>query len=219
MNLSFPFLKSIRGRQIFGVLALVFLSTVALDQISKRHAHGTLLTYQDEKDLDLYRSTFVDVGSIGKELAEEGEVPFFVHLKFQYQRNRGAAFSMLSNLPDHIRVPFFYAVTIFSVIYISYYLRVLPINYHLTRFGLVMIMAGAIGNFIDRVIQGYVIDFVDVSWNLFGWRHDFAVFNVADIAINIGIIAFILEMILRRKPAYANFPAASNEMNTKAVSR
>lgn len=219
MNLSFPFLKTARGRQLFAVLTLVFLSTVALDQISKRHAQNTLLTYQDEKDLDIYRSTFFDVGSIGKEQAEEGEIPFFVHLKFQYQRNRGAAFSMLSNLPDHIRVPFFYAVTLFSVIYISYYLRVLPLNFHLTRFGLVMIMAGAIGNFIDRVIQGYVIDFVDVSWNLFGWRHDFAVFNVADISINIGIIAFLLEMILRRKPVYANFPSESGTLSQKAVSR
>lgn len=204
MSLSFPFLKTNRGKQIFAALALIFLSTVALDQASKRHAHETLLTYQDDKNVELFRSTFFEVGSIGNETAEEGKIPFFVHLKFQYQRNLGAAFSMLSNLPDHYRVPFFYIVTIASVFYILYYLRILPINYHLTRFGLVMIMAGAIGNFIDRLIQGYVIDFVDVSWNIFGWRHDFAVFNVADISINIGIIAFLLEMLLRRRPLYSN---------------
>ncbi len=218
MNLSFPFLKTKRGQQIFAALALIFLSTIAIDQISKKHAHESLLTYQDEKNVEYYRSTFFDVGSIGNELAEEGKVPFFVHLKFQYQRNRGAAFSMLANLPDHVRVPFFYAVTLFSVFYILYYLRVLPINFHLSRFGLVMIMSGAIGNFIDRLIRGYVIDFVDVSWNIFGWRHDFAVFNVADIAINIGIIAFLIEILLRRTPVYANFPVDEGAPLAKAKS-
>lgn len=216
MNLSFPFLRTLRGKQIFAALALIFLSTVALDQVSKRHAHEVLLTYEDAKEVELFRSTFFDVGSIGNEYAEEGKVPFFVHLKFQYQRNLGAAFSMLSDLPDHYRIPFFYIVTFASVLYIIYYLRVLPINFHLTRFGLVMIMAGAIGNFIDRLIQGYVIDFVDVSWNLFGWRHDFAVFNVADIAINIGIIAFLLEMILRRRPLYTDYPEEDKANLSKA---
>ena len=63
-----------------------------------------------------------------------------------------------------------------------------------------MILSGALGNFIDRVLLGYVIDFVDVDWVLYTWHHDFAVFNVADIAINIGIIAFLLESLLPKKP-------------------
>ena len=219
MKLSFPFLKTKRGLQIFLALATVFLATLALDQITKRHAHDVLMTYEDPENVDLYRSNSFFVGHFGNERVEEGEIPFFVQLKFQYHRNRGAAFSMLANMPDKYRIPFFYAVTLFSVIYIGYYLRILPLNYHLTRFGLVMIMSGAIGNFIDRFIQGYVIDFVDVSWNIFGWRHDFAVFNVADIAINVGIIAFLLEMILKRKPVYfakPQVPAASLDKAKKA---
>lgn len=216
MNLSFPFLKTLRGKQIALSLVILFIGTLAIDQVSKRHAHQTLLTREDATNLDLFESTYHEVGSIGQLSPGEGEVPFFVRLKFHYQRNRGAAFSMLSNLDDAIRIPFFYAVTIFSVIFIASYLRTLPINYHLTRFGLVMIMAGAIGNFIDRLIQGYVIDFVDVSWNLFGWRHDFAVFNVADIAINIGLVAFVIELLLRRKPAYADFPVAKKLDSAKS---
>jgi len=205
MKVQFPFLRTARGKQIALALFLVFVSTLIIDQVSKRHAHRTLLTEESGTNLDLYRSSYYDVGTLGKESLDPANPTPFARLKFHYQRNRGAAFSMLANLDDKIRIPFFYAVTIFSVLYIMFYLKSLPINYHLTRFGLVMIMAGAIGNFIDRIIQGYVIDFVDVSWNIFGWRHDFAVFNVADIAINIGIIAFILEMLLRRKPVYAVF--------------
>ena len=209
MNLKFPFLRTMRGKQIALSLFLVFVSTLVIDQATKRHAESTLMTQSNPTNLDEYRSTFYDVGTIGKDSSlTDGQNTSFGRLKFHYQRNRGAAFSMLATLDDSIRIPFFYAVTIFSVLYILFYLRTLPINYHLTRFGLVMIMAGAIGNFIDRLIQGYVIDFVDVSWNILGWRHDFAVFNVADIAINIGIIAFVLEMLLQRKPKYAEFQKA-----------
>lgn len=217
MKLEFPFLRTTRGKQIAIALFLVFVSTLIIDQVSKRHAHNTLLVEESPTNLDQYRSRFVDVGTIGKESLDPAEQSNFIRLKMHYQRNRGAAFSMLATLHDNIRIPFFYAVTLFSVLYILYYLRTLPINYHLTRFGLVMIMSGAIGNFIDRVIQGYVIDMVDVSWSIFGWRHDFAVFNVADIAINIGIIAFILEMVLKRKPVYATFQNAPDAPKTASA--
>ncbi|MDQ3230622.1 MAG: signal peptidase II [Pseudobdellovibrionaceae bacterium] len=204
MGMTLRFMKTIRGKQIAAALVLVFLSTIALDQVSKRHAQASLMTWSHPTNLDMHKSRVYPVASVGNPEAPRETNAFFIQLNFQYERNRGAAFSMLSNLPDSIRVPFFYLVTLICVIYISIYLRTLPINFHLTRFGLVMILAGAIGNFIDRLIQGYVIDFVSVGWNIMGWRHDFAVFNVADIAINIGIIAFILEIVLRRKPLMAD---------------
>ncbi len=217
MKVQFPFLRTPRGKQIALSLFLIFVSTLVIDQVTKRHAHRTLLTEESATNLDLYRSTSYDVGTLGKESLDPDHPTAFGRLKFHYQRNRGAAFSMLAKLDDSIRIPFFYGVTVFSVLYILFYLKTLPINYHLTRFGLVMIMAGAIGNFIDRIIQGYVIDFVDVSWNILGWRHDFAVFNVADISINIGIIAFILEMLLRRKPVYASFQEGVKPSGTAAA--
>ncbi len=217
MSMSLPFLRTARGKQIAVSLLLVFLSTIALDQVTKRHAQSSLMVYSHQTNLDMYKSTSYHVASLGKPNAPYSENAFFVNLEFDYARNRGAAFSMLANLPDAVRVPFFYLVTVLCVVYISYYLRTLPINFHLTRFGLVMILAGAIGNFIDRVIQSYVIDFVQVSWNIFGWRHNFAVFNVADIAINVGIIAFVLEMLLRRKPQMPDFGEATPGLEKKKV--
>lgn len=214
--MTMSFLKTVRGKQIAAALVLIFLSTIAIDQVTKRHAQNSLMTWQHETNLDMFKSRTVPVASVGRPEAPYTENAFFIRLNFQYERNRGAAFSMLSNLPDNIRVPFFYLVTLICVVYISFYLRTLPINFHLTRFGLIMILAGAIGNFIDRIIQGYVIDFVSVGWNIFGWRHDFAVFNVADIAINVGIIAFILEMILRRKPLIADFDSPPETVIVKS---
>jgi len=216
MAMTLSFLKTVRGKQIAAALVLIFLSTIAIDQITKRHAQETLMTWEHATNLDMFKSRSVPVAAVGRPEAPYAENAFFIRMNFQYERNRGAAFSMLSDLPDNIRVPFFYLVTLICVVYISFYLRTLPINFHLTRFGLVMILAGAIGNFIDRMIQGYVIDFVSVGWNVFGWRHDFAVFNVADIAINVGIIAFILEMILRRKPLIADFDSPPETVSVKS---
>lgn len=199
-NLEFPFLKTPLGQRMSVVLALLFVATIGLDQATKRHAQRDLLGWEHREDVHAYQSKFFDIGSIGEENPDPDEPSFYVRLKFQYQRNVGAAFSMFADMDDSIRVPFFYMVTLIAIMFISYYLKTLPLNFHLTRFGLVMILAGALGNFIDRVLLGYVIDFIDVDWVIYHWRHDFAVFNIADIAINIGIIAFILESILPIKP-------------------
>ena len=48
-------------------------------------------------------------------------------------------------------VPFFYFVTLLAVVFVAYYLKTLPLNFHITRLGLVLILSGAIGNFLDRV--------------------------------------------------------------------
>ena len=60
-----------------------------------------------------------------------------------------------------------------------------------------MILGGALGNLIDRIRIGYVIDFID--W-FYGTKH-WPTFNVADIAITVGVILLVLDMIFKRKPA------------------
>lgn len=198
--LKFPFLKTRYGILMSLALSCLFVATVGLDQVTKRHAQATLLGWEHETDIRMYRPMFYEIGSVGEDRSALDEPSFFVRLKFHYQRNVGAAFSMFADVDSRYRVPFFYAVTLIAIVFIAYYLKTLPLNFHLTRFGLVMILAGAIGNFIDRLLLGYVIDFIDVDWVIYHWRHDFAVFNVADIAINIGIISFLLESILPIKP-------------------
>jgi signal peptidase II len=178
-------------------LFVVFAAVVGLDQVSKLHAQKTLLVTEYEgKDVNAFIPRKVDVFKVG----DRGTSPY-LGLKFNYSRNTGAAFSMLADLPDHIRIPFFYAVTVVAVFIIALYLLETPLNFHATRVGLIMVLAGAIGNFLDRVQRGYVIDFIDVDWHIFGWYHDFAIFNIADVAINIGVILLIGEMLLRHKKA------------------
>lgn len=195
---DFSFLRSREGRFLTALLVFIFVIVVALDQISKRQAHTSLLIFEDPNNSELYQGGRRYVGELGNPDPNAG-IPLHIGLQMQYSRNKGAAFSMLANVDDQYRVPFFYIVTLAAVIMIAFYLRSTPLHHWFTRLGLVMILAGAIGNFIDRVHLGYVIDFIDVKWNLFGWKHDFAIFNVADIAINVGVIMLILDMIIHRE--------------------
>lgn len=197
MSGTFSFFGTRRGRLMCLSLLLVFLGSVGLDQASKTEVQEKLLIEEfDKENIRTYRGGRHYIGAIGTKVVSENEVPFYIGLKFQYSRNPGAAFSMLATLDDSIRIPFFYGVTVVAIVMISFLLRDLPYNQHLTRVGLVFIASGAIGNFLDRIFYGYVVDFIDFDWNLFGWRHDFAIFNVADIAINIGIILYFIDFFI-----------------------
>ncbi len=200
-DIQYPFLSTKLGKVMFFLLSLIFVGSVGLDQVSKRHAQSSLLKWESADNIKAYKSTYVPVFTIGNE-SSEGQ---FFTLRFNYKRNTGAAFSMLAELEDHYRVPFFYIITLIAVIFIAFYLKTLPINYHLTRLGLVLMLSGAIGNFLDRLNFGYVIDFFDTEWRMLGWHVDFAVFNVADVAINLGVICFLIEAVLPKKPLELDF--------------
>ena len=101
---------------------------------------------------------------------------------FTSSRNRGAAFSILQNQ----RV-FFIILTSIVVIFLVYYIWQIR-SQKLFAFGLSLILGGAIGNLIDRALTGEVIDFIDVR------IINFAIFNIADSAITIGVIFVIWEL-------------------------
>ena len=197
------FWKSPSGRLMALSLAIVFASSVGFDQVSKFHVQKTLLI-SDMGGMDAH--TYIPGKKELFALGDRAISPYF-GMRLHYSRNTGAAFSMLADLPDVIRVPFFHIVTLLAIIMIGLYMFETPLHYYATRFGLIMILAGAIGNFLDRVQRGYVIDFISVDWNFFGWYHDFAIFNIADICINIGVILLIIELIVRRKEGGENVPA------------
>lgn len=95
---------------------------------------------------------------------------------FTLAHNTGAAFSIFKN-----KVPFFIIAAIIAIILILIELLLSKQKHKfLYRFSLFLILSGAIGNLIDRILFGYVIDFIDLRF----WP----VFNVADSAITIGAI-------------------------------
>lgn len=103
--------------------------------------------------------------------------------QLEYLENRGAAFGMLQNQ----QIFFFFSVILISVVVVWFYLRVpMEKKFLPLRLCAVFIMAGACGNFIDRLRLGYVIDFFYFK------LIDFPVFNVADIYVTVSTIVFCL---------------------------
>jgi signal peptidase II len=115
----------------------------------------------------------------------------FFHIT--YVRNRGAAFSFLSDASW--RLPFFITVSIIAAFVILIALRKMRDDQKLAHISLSMIFSGAVGNLIDRVRLGEVIDFLDAHW----YRHHWPAFNVADSLICVGVMLLAVDMMLEEK--------------------
>jgi signal peptidase II len=107
-----------------------------------------------------------------------------------YIRNRGAAFGILHSAPSYFRDPFFIVVPVVALVAIGFIFAKLKENEKLMAVSLSLIVGGAIGNLIDRVRFGYVIDFLDFHWKeVYHWP----AFNVADSAIVVGVSIFFVQ--------------------------
>lgn len=109
--------------------------------------------------------------------------------------NSGAAFSFLRDASGWQRW-LFTGIGIAAAIFIVWMLRAHP-GQKLFSFALACILGGAIGNVVDRLLYGYVVDFLQFHWA--GWY--FPAFNVADSAITAGAIGLILDELLRVRKA------------------
>ena len=109
--------------------------------------------------------------------------------------NAGAAFSFLSDASGWQRW-LFVGIGAVAMVLIVWMLRSNPTQ-RLFSAALSLILGGAVGNVLDRLLYGYVVDFIDVHWA--GWH--FPAFNVADSAITLGAAALILDELLRVRRA------------------
>jgi signal peptidase II len=117
-------------------------------------------------------------------------------LDLTHVRNTGAAFGFLNAVEFPGKPVVIVLVALLALAGVAAYAAHLPREHKWARVGLLAVIAGAAGNLIDRVRQGYVVDFVDAYWN--GWH--FWAFNVADAAITVGVAIIILDL-LRPAPA------------------
>jgi len=112
-----------------------------------------------------------------------------------YVMNPGAAFGFLAGAPEIFRYFFFIGITSLAMLLIIYYIlkskeERLPVIISLT-----LIFGGAVGNLIDRIRFGAVVDFLDFYIGTWHWP----AFNVADSAISIGAVLMVWEMLVNRK--------------------
>jgi signal peptidase II len=119
-------------------------------------------------------------------------------LDITHLRNRGAAFGMLNELPDTVRMPLFVLILVVAVVAIFAFLKRAESRHKIMVISLSLILGGAIGNSIDRFRLGYVTDFIDFHW--FGNpKYHWPPFNVSDAAITIGVILILFETLFIKK--------------------
>ncbi|MCS6900895.1 MAG: signal peptidase II [Myxococcales bacterium] len=129
---------------------------------------------------------------------------------FMLARNKGGAWGLLHSYEEKYRKPFFVIVSVLAILFILSLYRKLHPSQTALRWGLPLVLGGALGNFVDRVRYGYVIDFIDFYLVWGGSPHHWPTFNVADISICIGVGLMAVDMMTARKgpPLPATPPAA-----------
>jgi signal peptidase II len=145
---------------------LLPILVVILDQITKALVRAKL---------PLYASTTI--------------IPGF--MDFTHVPNSGTAFGLLQSVDFPFKTALIAMIAATAMISVGIYAASLARHQLVARIGLALIIGGAAGNLIDRVVVGSVVDFVDVYWRT--WH--FWVFNVADSAISIGVTVMILDML------------------------
>ncbi|XXF78550.1 signal peptidase II [Myxococcaceae bacterium GXIMD 01537] len=123
--------------------------------------------------------------------------PSFFRLR--YAENPGAAWGLFRTLPPHIRGPLFHVVSLGAVILIGYYFTKLSGKDPQEKWalwGLPLVLGGALGNYVDRLARGFVIDFAEAHWfDKAAWPS----FNVADAAICVGVGLLLVDAFVRKE--------------------
>jgi signal peptidase II len=110
-------------------------------------------------------------------------------LDLRYTENRNMAFSALRDLPDPIKRPLVLLLPALAMVLVPVLWRRLAADDRASQAALLLVLGGGLGNLLDRVFRGYVIDFIHV--------HHWPVFNVADILLGVGIGLLLLAQLRR----------------------
>jgi signal peptidase II len=152
------------------LLALIAVTVIVLDQASK---------YWITQSMRLHES-----------------IPIIPNLfSFTYIRNPGAAFGLLAGSSNAFRTVFFGITSLFALALLGTILVRLPDRDWVGQVSIAGILGGAVGNLIDRLRFGEVIDFLDVYVESYHWP----AFNVADSAISVGVVCLIIHFAFERK--------------------
>jgi signal peptidase II len=136
--------------------------------------------------------------SIMQNMRLHESIPIIPNLfSLTYIRNPGAAFGLLAGSSNAFRTLFFGVTSLFALGLLGTILVRLPANDWMGQLSIASILGGAIGNLLDRLQYGEVIDFLDVYIETYHWP----AFNVADSAISVGVVFLIIHFAFEKKEA------------------
>lgn len=121
-------------------------------------------------------------------------------LSLSHVRNRGAAFGILSDWDLPHQTVLLSALSLGALLAIALYFVKLPATARLPRVALALVLGGAVGNLLDRLRLGYVVDFLHAYWRRYQWPD----FNVADSAITVGVTLLVLDILRSPGPSPAD---------------
>ncbi len=182
-----------RGPGKWAVLAALFLALVAFDQWTKYLAVSRLTHVFDrspgagiaERVRGFYGYRHLEP------LATEPHYVWQPVWRMNYVENPGAAWGLFRSFSDAFRNAFFTLVSVGAVAFILHYYRKLRNDQRYLQVALAFVLAGAVGNFVDRIARQYVIDFVEWYW----WNRPdvrWPTFNLADSLIVVGVAMLVL---------------------------
>ncbi len=156
------------NRRIFYIILVLFF--LVTDKLSK---------YLIVKNIALYDHKVI--------------IPGF--LNFTHIRNRGVIFGLFSQSSSDISHIILLIIQTAAIILVIYFFLKTPYSDILSKISLSLITAGALGNLSDRIVNKYVVDFIDIYIKQWNW----AIFNVADSCITIGAILMMFVFIFKRR--------------------
>ena len=163
------------------VLALVTGAIIASDQISKLYIMQNMRLHES--------------------------IPIVPNLfSLTYIRNPGAAFGLLAGSSNAFRMVFFGLTSVLALVLLGAILVRMPESDWMGRLSVAGILGGAIGNLIDRLRYGEVIDFLDVYVDVYHWP----AFNIADSAITVGVLFLMLHFATEKKDPPSAVPDSSS---------
>jgi signal peptidase II len=121
------------------------------------------------------------------------------HLALILAKNRGGAWGLLQSTSENVRRPFFLLVSVAAIAFIVTLYRRLQPRQQALRWGLPLVLGGALGNVFDRIRYGHVIDFIDAHIMLKNGPYHWPTFNVADIAICVGVGLMAVDMFTSKR--------------------
>jgi len=152
-------------------LAIISTIVVVLDQVTKVAVQKAITPYHAIK-----------------------VIPGFFNLTHVY--NPGGAFGFAADQSAMVRAVLFLFISALALIFIFYFYKKTPDSYRMLATGFALIFGGAIGNLIDRIRFGTVVDFLSFYFRGWSWPS----FNIADIAISAGMVIFVYHILFKKMP-------------------
>lgn len=185
------------------ILIALTLGVVVADQVTKYLTLRDLTTAFDgaASPMGVFLSAAPEVGFDGYHFRSKQAITLSDNFfRLRYAENPGAAFGLFRSLPPAARGPLFHFVSIGAVLLITYYFSKLTGTKREERwalYGLPLVLGGAVGNYIDRLARGFVIDFLEAHWfDKAAWPS----FNIADMAICVGVGMLVVDSFVRKEP-------------------